>query len=57
MKVKYTDDDVEALIQKLIDSGEPWPDAEELGIGKKQYQALKEKFDLSAGDEFGAFWL
>ena len=54
MKVIRTHD-IEEVFQELVDSGSPLPSAQELGMTKKQYAALKEKYELG-DEEYGEFW-
>ena len=46
--------DIEDYLQQLIDLDQPIPTAEEVGLTKKQYEALMNKYDFS--DEYGEFW-
>ena len=56
MKVKHTVD-IEEYFQQLVEAGELLPAAEELGIGKKEYNIRKQKYDFSKGDEYGEFFV
>ena len=55
MKVIRTHD-IEEVFQELVDSGQPLPSAQALGMTQKQYAALREKYDLDENAEYGEFW-